>query len=410
MLQEAEAGKRLARDMRRIREARNLTVDDLHHETKIPLGLIQAFEDTGLFDHPQFNRVYLRSFMRTYAQVVGVDADLALEALEEALAGRYSDALAAEYLGEGAETAASDAEVAEGGEATESGDDAAKVGERPSPEADDPSRADFKEPTEDAPEGESLPGATEMGSGIPHDFDEELRIPPLVSTTGEVAAGEERRLREEDDSVVGESESEEQTYDADWASQSPPPGRRSSAAIAAHRPIERSRTRTGRADIAPGAGRGWLVAAGIIVVAAAVIWLMISTLDGEPDVQAEESMAAADTTQVEDTVDTQPISVAPIELPEIGDTLNIFIIAAHDAVDPIRVTVDDDLRRPYWIDHGDSLGFRAANRIVIEELLDNIALSVEGIEYPTDRRDQQGRIVINRDSIENYFASLRQGL
>src|SRR5690606_23423211 len=55
---------------------------------------------TALFDHPQFNRVYLRSFVRTYAQVLAISAEVALEALEDALDGKQSNRLAVEYLGE----------------------------------------------------------------------------------------------------------------------------------------------------------------------------------------------------------------------------------------------------------------------------------------------------------------------
>ncbi len=117
-------------------------------------------------------------------------------------------------------------------------------------------------------------------------------------------------------------------------------------------------------------------------------------------------MAAADTAQTEDTTATQE-PAEPINIPAIGDTMNVYIIAEQGPVDPIRVTVDDDLRRPYWIDQGDSMAFNPTNRIVVEELLDNINLKVEGIEYPTNRRDDQGRIVLTRDSLENYFASLQ---
>jgi hypothetical protein len=96
-----------------------------------------------------------------------------------------------------------------------------------------------------------------------------------------------------------------------------------------------------------------------------------------------------------------------VNIPPLGDTIDVRIIAARGAVDPIRVTVDDDLRRPYWIEFGDSMTFRPTTRIVMEELLDSVDVKLEGIEYPGNRRDEQGRIVITRDTIENYFDSLR---
>src|SRR5690625_814957 len=95
-----ESGANLARDLRRIRESRNISIDELNIQTKIPRTLLASFEERVLFDHDQFNRVYLRSFVRTYAATIGVSADIAVESLEAAAEGRYDGRLAREYLGE----------------------------------------------------------------------------------------------------------------------------------------------------------------------------------------------------------------------------------------------------------------------------------------------------------------------
>ena len=87
-------------DLRRIREERDLTLEALRDETKIPLDVLQHFEETGLFDNPMFNRVYLRMLVRTYALFVGVPSKVALEALDEALLDSYKGRLAIEFLGE----------------------------------------------------------------------------------------------------------------------------------------------------------------------------------------------------------------------------------------------------------------------------------------------------------------------
>ena len=92
------AGERFARDMRRIREARDVTQDDIHEEKRIAITLITAFEQDGLFEHPAFNRVYLRSFVRAYADCIDIDPELALSHLERALKGEYEDELAANIL------------------------------------------------------------------------------------------------------------------------------------------------------------------------------------------------------------------------------------------------------------------------------------------------------------------------
>ena len=87
-------------DLRRIREERDLTLEALHDETKIPLDVLQDFEEAGLFDNPMFNRVYLRMIVRTYALFVEIPSKVALEALDEALLDSYKGRLAMEFLGE----------------------------------------------------------------------------------------------------------------------------------------------------------------------------------------------------------------------------------------------------------------------------------------------------------------------
>lgn len=95
---ESASGERFARDMRRIREARDVSQDDIHEETRIAITIISAFEQDGLFEHPAFNRVYLRSFVRAYAGCIDIDPELALHHLERALAGEYENGLAAQVL------------------------------------------------------------------------------------------------------------------------------------------------------------------------------------------------------------------------------------------------------------------------------------------------------------------------
>ena len=375
MPQEAESGKQFARDMRRIREAHHLTVGDLHDETKIPQTLIQAFEETGLFDHPQFNRVYLRSFVRTYANVVGVDAEEALDALEDALAGSYAGSLAASYLeDEPEEVPAEETEPSEEETAAEAQD------------TDEPPRKPAEQETEE-------------------------REPPIVSTTSEAAASYEETGPEE--------EEEDEDVDEDWAAQSPPSAKPTGAGAAATSAAAGSAAAGSRAESkgtgtsrrredrdAGGMDRRWILAGGMIIIVAVVVWILISVL-GDSQPQANEPVAAADTAQARDTTQVQESAAQPVNIPAVGDTMDVRIIAAQGKVDPIRVTVDGDLRRPYWIEQGDSMAFDPTNRIVIEELLDNINLKIEGIEYPTSRRDPQGRIVITRDTLQSFFASLQ---
>lgn len=96
----SSAGKRFSEDLRRIREARDVTVDEIHSETQIPRTLIESFERGELYDHPSYNEVYLRSFLKAYADMIGVPEETALDGLEAVLNGAYEGTMAAQYLSE----------------------------------------------------------------------------------------------------------------------------------------------------------------------------------------------------------------------------------------------------------------------------------------------------------------------
>ena len=68
--------------LRRTREARGLSLDDISRETKIPLRNLQALELGRLGAQPTF---YQRAVVRAVAKAVGVDERLALERLDAAI-------------------------------------------------------------------------------------------------------------------------------------------------------------------------------------------------------------------------------------------------------------------------------------------------------------------------------------
>ncbi|MFT4605482.1 MAG: hypothetical protein ACI9W4_002221 [Rhodothermales bacterium] len=93
-----EAGHRLGRDMRAIRVAHSVTHESICRETKAAANVLEEFERTALVGNPMYNRVYLRLFMRSYAEVIGIRSDDVLHAADEMLQGQYTDRLARIYL------------------------------------------------------------------------------------------------------------------------------------------------------------------------------------------------------------------------------------------------------------------------------------------------------------------------
>ncbi|MCZ6758336.1 MAG: helix-turn-helix domain-containing protein, partial [Bacteroidetes bacterium] len=93
-----KAGRRLATDLRDLREARQVTSESIIEATRLTADVFKGFDESALVDHPAFNRVYLRSVMASYARVLEIDEGLAFRALEEALDGTYAGGLKRVYI------------------------------------------------------------------------------------------------------------------------------------------------------------------------------------------------------------------------------------------------------------------------------------------------------------------------
>jgi len=83
VLQHHSRGAHFGEFLREARERRGLTLRDISNETKIPWRHLDAFEhgDLTVVRH----RMYRRAEVRAYAQVVGLDPNVALAELENAL-------------------------------------------------------------------------------------------------------------------------------------------------------------------------------------------------------------------------------------------------------------------------------------------------------------------------------------
>ena len=101
-----------------------------------------------------------------------------------------------------------------------------------------------------------------------------------------------------------------------------------------------------------------------------------------------------------------PANGIPIQ--SLPDTLNIVIVADKGSVAPIRVTVDNDLRRPYWISRGGSMTFRMADRIILEQQLDSVTVQVEGMTYPVSRPTGEDMVTLTRDALRSWFSSIQR--
>ncbi|MBT8401666.1 MAG: hypothetical protein KJO98_14405, partial [Rhodothermia bacterium] len=142
-----------------------------------------------------------------------------------------------------------------------------------------------------------------------------------------------------------------------------------------------------------------------ITVSAAILAFRLSTNSTPAESSSSEiGIPSGDPTAL---VQAQPAAVEPVvPLPVIGDTIVVTLIADGRPLDPVRVRVDSDLRRPYWINTGDSLSFAMTSQIVIDSLLHATVVKLEGVEYPRDAYRARSSVVITRDSVVRFVESL----
>jgi hypothetical protein len=381
----SSALQRFARDLRRIREQRDVSISTLHEATQVPESHIQKFEEGTLYEQSRMNAVYLKAFIRAYTQTLEIPPDPVVELLEAALEEDYQNQLAVQFL----DAPPSDADDPDSSE----------------PHASPPaSRETAPDPVADSTEG-SAPSFQEEGAGeqtTPDPKSEDAPAPP-------------------DDDEDGGTE---RIRDDALSSSRPPPG-----------PDRSARSREGEASasasVDSGVQRLWSQHGGTLAAVALVLLVLALGaggasvyFGGEGGGTSPESAASAgrtgpsaapDTNAAADTATagTATTGAASASQPrrppadvQLGDTLYLTV-EATSVVAGMRVQQDDDLRRPYWIEPGKAQVFPFARRITVENQLDSLRLFLEGYPYPTTRTNDEGQIIISRDTAEQFADTLR---
>lgn len=80
-------------DLRAVRDARGLSLDEIQRETRIPVDVLRRFEEGDLVGDPSYNPVYLKAFLTSYAKAVGLPVADVLAAYESHNVGRYAGEL-----------------------------------------------------------------------------------------------------------------------------------------------------------------------------------------------------------------------------------------------------------------------------------------------------------------------------
>ena len=379
-----EDGIQFATDLRRIREERGLSLQQLHESTRIETGILRSFERNALFDHPVFNRVYLRSFVKTYAELVGIDAEEALGALEQAMAGMYRGQIAKDFFGE--------VQLPDG----DSSGSAAAERTHAAP----PTRADDSEPG----------GRSEEGSG--HGAGDELRWPPEVSSSAATAS---------DDKPSGEARAS-----GDPDSPNTPVTISSTPVTDIPLPVAGSAPPTGMVVRHSVVRRILAIALTLAVIVVAII--LVRSLLGSTDSSAGSessttasrpgSLVSADGSEGAGAAEAgeSPAPVVPdvdggsadqpaMAIEALPDTIEVHLRAMSGPVRGIRIRVDDDLRRPYWIEADSILSLEMADRMIVEEHAGVVSVSVPSISYEAEPLIAGYPFVLSRTKLDQFLAS-----
>ena len=309
-------GRFFATDLRLIRKHHQVTLDDVSRKTKIPVEIVDLFEQTGLLDHPRFNEIYLRSFVKQYAQAIGVAQRSALAALEASLDERYTGSLAEEYLPASASSAPTVSDDAEPGASPES-----TVSE---------------EEPEDAPE----------------------QPRPATPTAGAAQAG-----------------TDEHGYSIDAL-------KKEAASVPRHR---RAETRRRRPAIAPPIFSPAVLFGLLVILLTVLIYFAWPILRTPTPEAAPEGI---------DTTTVDPV-------PRLPDTLRVVLAAEGGPLSGIRVQIDEEDSRRYWIEPSDSIVFQVRDRIAITAAtaMENLGVRVDGVQLPTGEEVGEGVLTYDRNEI-----------
>lgn len=353
----------------------------------MPESHIQAFEEGTLYEQPRMNVVYLKAFVRAYAETLDIPPDAVIKQLEAALAEEYENQLVTRFL------------------------------EGPPSETDDQQSPEPESSSSPGPDAESLPSGNSA--------DNTASVAPGGATGADASSDAESEELEEASGGAEQERSEPTDDDALSPPTSSPRSRSSSSSRGGAAPRSSSFGSRARRVWNQYGGRITSVVFIFLVLAfgGGVASLYFGGEGGRasPDPAASADPNArpppSDTSVSSDTVeiDTRSAETEPASASQsqrrpasvtLGDTLHA-VVEATDVVAGLRVQQDEDLRRPYWIEPGEAQVFPFTRRITFKNQLDSLRLFLENYPYPTSRTNEEGRIIISRDTALQFVDTLR---
>ena len=399
--------RRFARDLRRIREDRSVSRTAIQEETQVHASHLKSFEAGVLHEEERMNGVYLKAFVRAYAEAIGLSAETVVEHLESALSGTYDDQLAVTFLN----APSTEADVSEAATASPSPEGEQDAADSPSSPSDKPEEktSEDKLGPEEAPPEKTRTDPTQVVSSDAQSPAGQSQSSTRSGASASEAAGERPSPDVQEEPHFSDLAEEEEKAAGLSSARGRAPRQGPSQADSFPSNVQEVLT-SHRDKILTTIGIALLVG----LVGGLGFYLTRGGATSEPPSGGEtlgaSPAADAGPAAAEATGDTSAPAPRSARRPPaditLGDTLHVTVRATED-VRELRVQQDDNLRRPYWIEAGEARVFPFAERVTLQNQLENLELLLEGYRYPVTSTDEQGRVVIRRDTAEQFADTLR---
>ena len=306
-------------DFRALREAREISVDELHQETRVPVDVLRRFESGELLADASFSDVYLKAFVKSYAKALGVPQARAVEAFEAHRTGRYVGQLREDYTPPAAPASrttaappeASGAETPEASVPPAGGARGGNVDDEPGGAPGGAQQASPSGAPASAPEAAPAPAAAPAVQALRTGG---TAVPVSQSTT----RVEPTRVRRP---IVPEAK---RSFDKNW---------------------------------------GTLGALALILLAicGGAVWFLVFRDAGDAEPEPQQASGEAQEAAMPDTT----AAPAGPTGPRLQTPITLTVDATDGGLQWFRVTEDGGERSPHWIDEGTSQTFTADSALVV---------------------------------------------
>lgn len=343
----------IGKDLSKIRSHLGLSVQDIQHYTKIPVSTLKSIENGTIFNHPEENQTYIRSFVRSYGRALKVDDDVMIKALDQNESGNYNHLLLEDY-----------------------------PGLNPDQTTQEELETDLESPPE--PKEESSEVAE------PQLFDEQ------ESGQEEIAEENEIKHIEIEDEASEDTEAEAPEEQPETAGTAP-----------ASKNIRSQTTETERsvksvdwADVGRKFNQEkkhtpiWMIGLIIILIIAVFVGYFLYqngflSFQGTTPEEQEQTTPANETSQSSLSLDLENSGDAltssdEMQLPNesafaLNEVLELTVYAAYDSLDPVRVWSDVKPRMdPYWLEQGTAMKFEFEDTIRVRGSYSDLLLLKDG--------------------------------